>query len=117
MERCVLGATQNQNKSFNGTVWNYLPKTDFYSAEVVGTAVDLAVVNFNGGQGALLSLFEQLNYHCGPTTKTFFRKKDDRRIWMADYKGRELVMKRRRQMRLDRVMTEEEQAAKEGTPY
>lgn len=117
MERCVLGATQNQNESFNGTIWNRVPKTEFCSSEVVALAVDLAVIAFNSGQGALKGLLDRLGYHYGPTTLSFLQKKDDHRIWLAEYKGKELVKKRRRQMRLDQVMTEEEQASAEGTSY
>lgn len=39
------------------------------------------------------------------------------RIWHAEFKGKELVKKRRRQMRLDRVTTEEEQLAADGVQY
>ena len=78
MERCVLGASQNQNESFNSTIWNRCPKTDFCSADVVGIAVDLAVIVSNDGQEALKGLLEQLHYHCSFTTSTFFKKQDDR---------------------------------------
>ena len=26
LSRCILGLTQNQNESFNGTIWNRIPK-------------------------------------------------------------------------------------------
>ena len=117
MERCVLGATQNQNESFNSIIWNRCPKTDFASVAVVEMCVDLAVITFNSGMGALRGVLKRLNYHCGPTTSRFLDKVDDNRIWMASYKGKELVKKRRRQMRLDRVTIEEEQAQTEGVTY
>ena len=35
LERCLLGASQNQNESFNSLIWNRCPKTEFSSAIVV----------------------------------------------------------------------------------
>lgn len=64
----MLGASQNQNESFNSTIWNRCPKTDFCSADVVGIALDLAVIVFNDGQEALKGLLEHLHYHCSSTT-------------------------------------------------
>lgn len=117
MERCVFGATQNQNESFNSIIWNRCPKTDFYSSEVVEIAANLAVITFNSGRGALKDVMKRLHIHCGPTTEAFLCSSDDVRVWQAEYKGKELVKKRRRQMRIDRVMTEEEQLRAGGVQY
>ena len=109
LQRCLLGASQNQNESFNSLIWNRCPKTEFSSAIVVQIAVDLAVITFNSGQGALRGLLQRLKFYCGPSTVKFLAGTDDVRVWMAEYKGKELVKKRRQQMRLDRVILEEEQ--------
>ena len=50
MEGCVLGATQNHDESFNSTIWQRCPKTEFCSATTVEIAVNLAVNSFNAGQ-------------------------------------------------------------------
>lgn len=117
MERCVLGATQNQNESFNSVIWNRCPKTDFYSSVIVEIASNMAVLTFNSGLGALKDVLKQLHMPCGLMTETYLKTTDDYRIWQAEYKGRELVKKRRRQMRLDRVVTEQEQLEAEGVQY
>ena len=88
MERC---ATQNQNESFNSLIWNRCVKTEFCSAEVVEIAVGLAVITFNSGQEVLKGLFHRLGYRYTPTVAEFLKSKDDNRIWMAEYRGRELV--------------------------
>ena len=49
MQRCVLGATQNQNESFNSLIWSRCPKTEFCSLTIVETAVNMAVMVFNSG--------------------------------------------------------------------
>ena len=80
-------------------------------------AVDLAVITFNSGHQAWKGLLQRLYYELGPTLEVFLRSKDELRVWMAEYKQAELVKKRRRQMRLDRVMLDEEQVAAEGVTY
>ena len=117
MERCVLGATQNQNESFNSVIWNRCPKIEFASSVVVEIAVDLAVITFNSGQGALRGLLQRLNFKLSPTILKFLDSKDDTRVWEAQHKGKELVKKRRRQMRLDRVSLHENLVAAEGPTY
>ena len=113
----MLGATQNQNESFNSLIWNRCPKTEFCSADIVEIATNLAVITVNSGQGALKGLLQRLNFHCGSTTLTFLHNKDDFRIWQTEYKGKELVKKRRHQMHLDRVIMEEDHAKAEGVMY
>ena len=116
MECCVLGATQNQNESFNVTIWNYCLKDELFSSDIVEIAVNLAVINFNSGQESLTGLFQRLDLSCGPTTMKYLHSKDEDRVWIADYKARELV-KKRRKIRLDRVVIEEEQAEAEWVMY
>ena len=40
LEKCLLGATQNQNESFNNLVWGRCPKTEFCSPTTVQIAVN-----------------------------------------------------------------------------
>ena len=58
LERCTLGATQNQNESFNSIVWKYCHKTDFSGLVTVRTATYLASLTFNKGMTYLLPLFK-----------------------------------------------------------
>ena len=76
--------------------------------------MDFVVITFNSRMGTLRGVLKRLHYHCGPTTSNFLDKVDDNWIWMAGYKGKELV---KRQMRLDGVAIEEEQAQTEGVTY
>ena len=45
-EKCLLGATQNQNESFNGIVWTRCPKTGFCGIEIVEIVAYLAAIHF-----------------------------------------------------------------------
>ena len=60
LERCVLGATQNQNESFYSIIWSLCPKTGFCSLVSVDIAVNLAAITFNHGLEGLLPLFVEL---------------------------------------------------------
>ena len=117
MERCVLGATQNQNESFNSLIWRRYVKTELCSLDVVEISVSLAVITFNSGQEILKGLFDKLKYRYTPTLAHFLIKSDDRRIWLASYRGKELLKKRRQQLRLDSVSLAEEQREAEGETY
>ena len=117
MERCVLGATQNQSESFNSMIWNQCPKTEFASPIVVEIAVHMAEVTFSSGHGAWKGLLERLKYGLGSTLLKFLDSKDELRVWIAEYKQKELVRKCRRQMWLDRVILDEEHVSAEGVTY
>lgn len=117
IKRCLLGASQNQNESFNSLIWNRCPKSEFCSNTVVSIAVDLAVMTFNSGKVSLQSLLDRLGLGYGPLTSNFFQSQDDNRVWLAEWKSSDLVKKRRQAMRLDRVELEERLVEEEGVPY
>ena len=73
LRKCLHGLTQNQNESFNATIWERLPKTRFDSRTQLEFGVYDAVANFNIGRKASVLIFEKLNipsgaypgfYHC-----------------------------------------------------
>ena len=116
IECCLLEANQNQNESLNSLIWNRCPKTEFCSSTVVSIAVDLAVMTFNSGKVSLRSLFDRLGLSCGSLTSNFFQSQDDNHVWLAEWKSRDLVKKRRQAMRLDRFALEERLVEEEGVP-
>ena len=46
LEKCIDGATQNQNESFNNILWSRCPKTGFCSLVTVEAALGLAILTF-----------------------------------------------------------------------
>lgn len=117
MQRCHLGATQNQNESFNATIWNYCPKNEFCSTSTVEVAVSLAAITFNDGRLPFVKLQEQLGVKVTPNTRNYLQAKDTRRVSGAQYKAQDLVRKRRQALHLDRVSLEEQQIEEEGVTY
>jgi len=91
MERCVMGATQNQNESFNSLIWNRCSKTEFCSEDVVEIAVGMAVMTFNSGKKSLKSLLERLGLNCSSLTMNLLVSQDEYRVWLAEWKSNEHV--------------------------
>ena len=61
LKKCIHGKAQNQNESFNGMVWQRLPKTKYVSLTQLGLGVYDAVSNLDIGRKASVLLFEKLN--------------------------------------------------------
>ena len=129
MDCCILGVTQNQNESFNSTIWQRCPKTEFCSATKVEIIVNIAIISFNSGQVPFAKLQERLEVTVSPLTRQYLSDKDHHRVSASVMKAEALVkrrkqarhldrvalVKRRRQARhLDRLALEEEQVAEDG---
>lgn len=86
LEKCLLGATQNQNESFNSTIWNRYPITEFASPGAVNIAVNLAVLTFNEGMIGLQPLLHSIGGDVSSRTIAFLRDQDAIRIQRAQEK-------------------------------
>ena len=62
LSRCLHGKTQNQNlsKSFNGTIWNRVPKQHFIKLKTFGIGVYDSVAYFNAGNLATLLIYDSV---------------------------------------------------------
>ena len=115
MVRCVFGAIQNQNESFNNTIWQRCPKTEFCSATTLEIAVNLAVISFNAGQVPFAALQEPLRVTVSPLT--MHSSKDHHRVSASVMKAEVQVKRRRLAVHQDRVILEEQQVEDEGETY
>ena len=91
----MLGVTQNQNESFNSTIWQRCPKTEFCSAIKVEIGVNLAVISFNAGQVLFAALQEQLRVTVSPLTMQYLSSRDNHRVSASVMKAEVQVKKRR----------------------
>ena len=62
LEKCLHGKAQNVNESFNGTIWERIPKTTFVALSNLEFGVYDAVPNFNIGMKASVSIYEKINF-------------------------------------------------------
>ena len=118
MERCVLGATQNLNESFNSTIWHHCPKDrEFCSATTVVIAVNLVVISFNSGQVTFTKFQERLEVTVSPPMRQYHSDKDHHRVSASVMKVEAQVKRRRQAQHLDKVALAEQQVAEEGETY
>ena len=61
LERCLHGKTQNANESFNGTIWERIPKIKYVSPSDIEVGVSNVVANFNSGMKWSILIYEKLN--------------------------------------------------------
>ena len=118
LQRCLRGATQNQNEAFNGMVWHYCPKDGFASSEVVDMAANLAVVRFNNGALILLAVLRKVG--CNPAGNFTIRQlelEDKKRVEDAQSFASESKKRRRKTLRKRRKGFADQAAEQEGITY
>ena len=115
MDGCVLEVTQNQNESFNSTIWQRCPKSEFCSATIVEIAVNLTVISFNAGPGSLLcSSPGTAQCHSFYTPCSTFLP---RTITGCLHQWWSAGDEKRQALHLDRVTLEEQQVEEDGETY
>ena len=113
LDRCLLGATQNQNESFNSTIWLRCPKSRFSCPKSVNVAVSLAVITFNHGMKGLLPLVESSGSLCNE----YLTARDRVRLKQSVKRSEEGAKRKRKASRMRRIAEEEEFIEEEGTTY
>ena len=63
--KCLHGKTQNQNESFNGMIWNRVPKSRFIKYKQFATVIFDATAHFNIGNLATLMIYDKLDIERG----------------------------------------------------
>ena len=117
LERCVLGATQNQNESFHHVVWSRCSKTVFVSPESVRLSVNLAKLTFNAGMKSLVPVFERLGVSPGPLCLRFMDSADATRIRNAEARESVIAKNKRKAGQKQKAADEERKRAAEGVTY
>lgn len=89
LKKCLLGATQNANESFNGMIWSHCPKTEYCNIDTVIGAVGQSVLAFNSGHQSLVKLMDQLDIPIGPLCTSYLESRDRDRVKRAQSKSDE----------------------------
>ena len=117
LTKCLLGATQNSNESFNKLVWSRCPKTEYCNFDTVLNAVAQSTIIFNSGQQALVKLMTDLGIPMGPLCTSYFVAKDRDRVQRSQCKMDAVAKKRRQTLQRRDTLAEQHCIAKEGTTY
>ena len=86
LERCLHGKTQNHNESFNGIVWNRIPKTTYVRFDQFQVGVYDAVCHFNIGNNAVIKIYEKLGLKPGNNTYIGCKHLNEKRLKNASMK-------------------------------
>ena len=62
VNKCLHGMTQNPNESFNGTIWNRVPKVTYVGLRQFEIGVYDAVAHFNIGSKAAILVMKSWGY-------------------------------------------------------
>lgn len=99
LEKCLHGRTQNANESFNGMVWQRIPKVTYVGLDLFRFGVFDAVAHFNVGWKASVLIFEKLSVIPGRYCSKGFDSLNKKRLVNAAYKSSVGAKKRRKILR------------------
>lgn len=117
LEKCLLGATQNQNESFNKLIWARAPKTEYATKATVEVATCLAVAAFNSGGQALVQIMDAFKVPAGPLCTAYLASRDAYRIKRAQARETQVAKKRRQSKRWVEKSAEQSRREGEGLTY
>ncbi|CAB3225803.1 unnamed protein product [Arctia plantaginis] len=117
LERCLGACTQNNNESFNATVWSLAPKSSSSGKTVLDIATDIAVCTFNGGLTNVLQIFKMLEVEIGAQLYNFCTEADAKRITHAEASLSDAAKSARALQKSTRKDEEDKNLAIEGQMY
>ena len=117
LEKCLKGATHNQNESFNSLIWVRSPKTEYSSLATTQIAVSHAILVFNSGVKALVPVMKALGIHAGPLCSAYLSARDTYRVKRYQAKEARVAKKRRKMKRSVEKSVEEAHIEEEGVSY
>ena len=86
LRKCLDGKTQNQNESFNGMIWQRVPKTVSVGSDAFQLRVYDAVAHFNIGNQGTIKVFEALGMKPGSFCLAGVNEADRCRVKKVEYK-------------------------------
>ena len=117
LQKCLHGKTQNANESFNGMIWNRIPKATHVGLNNLSLGVYDAIAHFNYGTKATLDVFELLNIDAGLYTTQLCDALNKVRKRSSAYKMSEQCKKRRKVICHLKKKKQDKNIENEGTSY
>ena len=117
IKRCARMLTQNNNESFNSTVWKRAPKTEYRGKRSIETAVALAVLNFNCGAPGITRVLGNLNLQLNQRLKDHIDRRTAQAVSAARCKQKHLSKWKRKTLKLVNRTRDQKRATQEGVTY
>ena len=93
LKRCAPGLTQNQNESFNATLWQKCSKERYFGTAAVRRALSLAILSWNSGGKSLALIMKEMGIQETCFTSKAIVAEDNRRLSHA---SREVQKRKKR---------------------
>jgi len=117
LKKCLHGLTQNNNESFNMTIWERIPKNHYVSLTHLQFGTFDAVAHFNIGKQASVLILEKMDLRPGMYMLEGCRQINKKRLYLSRYKNLDHVKKRRQVIRGKKKNKYDKSLEKEGNPY
>ena len=117
LKKCLHGKTQNANESFNGMIWNRIPKATHIGINNISLGVYDAIAHFNYGMKATLNVFKMLNIEPGIYTLQILDNLNKERKRNPLYKISDKYKKRQKLIRHLSKQKQDKNIEVEGTSY
>ena len=112
LEKYLHGKTQNQNESYNNTLWDRVLKNNYVVLEKLRLGV-----NFNDGRQGSLDIMKNLGIIPGYYTSMSYFNMNQRRKELAWYKSTEQARKTRNIIKAQRKIRNHSMKQNEGKTY
>ena len=99
LEKCLHGKTQNQNESFNGMIWQRIPKDIRVNAATFEMGVYDALSHFNLGNITTVNIYNHLGFNSGHYTLFALDSNNKKRVDNSVRKSTEVYKNKRRYLR------------------
>ena len=117
LEKCLHGKTQNANESFNGMIWNRIPKANHVALNMLTFGVYDAIAHFNMGAKASMDILEYINITPGEFMSKSSQTFNESRKRMSSYRMSETQKRRRKVIRHNRKKKQDNNVEVEGTTH
>lgn len=117
LSKCLHGKTQNSNESFNGMIWNRVPKSTHVGLDILSLGVYDAINHFNIGAKAAMDTLKLLNIEPGFYMARYCNVTNIRRKRLSAYRMSGAQKKRRTILRHQGKKTQDQNVQIEGPSY
>ncbi|XP_076673163.1 uncharacterized protein LOC143371637 [Andrena cerasifolii] len=117
LERCLGGETQNNNESFNSSLWRLAPKHLHCGLKTIEISAFIAAGIFNEGCYAILNIMDNIGIVIGDQCKSFATTRDEWRLQRSARRSLEATKKARTEARMANLEKNQFDEQEEGIIY
>ena len=117
LEKCLHGRTQNNNESFNGMIWNRVPKATHVGIDILSLGVYDAIAHFNDGAIAAYNILKGVGVEPGSNMVNGLQIQNKVRKRLSAFRMSGPQLKKRKIIRHLRKKKYDKNIADEGTSY